>query len=95
VSPREGWVPIGYLQLWHSSSDEWQGIRIKPYPANHGNACRTDVQHGLQWDRCKRVLIPEILAVHLESEPARMGVNWNGRRTKRFGPSHAEQPASY
>jgi hypothetical protein len=96
ASPRDGYVPIGFFQLWHSSGDEWQGIRIKPYPADHGNACRTDVQHGLQWDRRKRVLIPELLAIHLESESAKTGANWNGRTTKRFGPeaSH-ERPAGY
>ncbi len=63
--PRMGWVPIGFFQLWHSSQDEWKGIRVKPYPTNHGNACRTDVQHALQWDRHKRELIPELIGVHL------------------------------
>lgn len=85
--PQFGYVPIGFFQLWHSSEDEWRGIRIKPYPSNHGNACRTDVQHALQWDRSKRIIIPEIIAVHLESEAAEKGANWNGRSTKHFGPA--------
>lgn len=83
----EGYVPIGFFQMWHSSQDQWEGIRSKPYPSDHNNACRTDVQHGLQWDRSDRLLIPEIIAVHLDSEECPNGTNWNGRKTKRFGPS--------
>jgi hypothetical protein len=85
--PEMGYVPIGFFQLWHSSQDDWRGVRVKPYPTHHGNATRTDVQHGLQWDRHKRALIPEIVAVHLESEPTEMGKNWKGRKTKPFGPT--------
>lgn len=84
--PQFGYVPIGFFQLWHSSQDEWRGVRTKPYPLNHGTACRTDVQHGLQWDRHKRALLPELIVVHLESEIAKKGANWKGRMTKRFGP---------
>jgi len=85
--PQFGYTPIGFFQLWHSSQDEHHGVRIKPYPMAHGTACRTDVQHGFQWDRHKRELIPEIIGVHLESEPAPLGANWNGRKTKLFGPA--------
>ena len=82
-----GYVPIGFFQLWHSSADLRDGVRIKPYPHTHNSACRTDVQHALQWDRVKRALIPELVVVHLESEAdSKIGVNWEGRKTKRFGP---------
>jgi len=81
-----GYVPIGFFQLWHSTQDEWRGMRIKPYPIRHGDACRSDVQHGLQWDRSKREILPEVVVVHLESELTAKGANWNGRITKRFGP---------
>lgn len=87
-----GYVPIGFFQLWHSTEDEWRGIRVKPYPQVHGNACRSDVQHALQWDRRKRALLPEVIVVHLESEPAPKGVNWQGRQTKRFGPPRTPPP---
>lgn len=93
--PNFGYVPIGFFQLWHSSQDEWRGIRIKPYPMNHGNACRTDVQHALQWDRHKRALLPEVIGVHLESEPSSKGVNWNGRKSAPFGPSVKTVERSY
>jgi hypothetical protein len=81
---QSGYVPIGFFQLWNSAADEWRGSRIRRYPESHGNACRTDVQFGLQWDRRDRHLLPEIAVVHLESEAAGLGVNWNGRKTKRF-----------
>jgi len=81
-----GYVPIGFFQLWHSSQDLWRGVRARPYPCRHNTACRTDVQHALQWDRRKRVMIPEIIAVHLASEDAKLGANWKGRTTMRFGP---------
>ena len=86
VHPEFGYVPIGFFQLFHSSQDEWKGIRVKNYPSSHNSACRTDVQFGLKWDRDKRAIIPEIVACHLESEPALKGANWNGRCTKWFGP---------
>lgn len=81
-----GYVPIGFFQLWHSSQDQYRGARIRPYPARHNDACRTDVQHALQWDRRHRQLVPELLVVHLESEPAKLGANWAGRKTRPFGP---------
>lgn len=84
-----GYVPIGFMQLWNSAADQWRGARIRPYPINHNDACRTDVQHSLQWDRRQRALIPELLAVHLESQVAPMGANWNGRTTMPFGPNGA------
>lgn len=80
----EGYVPIGYFQMWSSAADIWKGARIKPYPILHNDACRTDVQFALQWDRRNRALIPELIVAHLESEPATLGANWNGRKTKKF-----------
>jgi hypothetical protein len=81
-----GYVPIGFFQLWHSDADLWRGARVKPYPTQHNTACRTDVQHALQWDRRQRELVPELYVVHLESEPAKLGANWAGRTTKPFIP---------
>jgi hypothetical protein len=93
---RGGYVPIGFFQLWHSSADEYQGSRTRPYPVRHGDACRTDVQHALQWDRRQRHLIPELMVAHLESEPAGMGANWKGRKTRPFGPDPVQnQCANY
>lgn len=86
VHTQMGYVPIGFFQMWHSSQDEWRGIRVKPYPSQHGNACRSDVQHGLRWDKHKRAIIPEVIGIHLDSEVVDRGTNWNGRKTRRFVP---------
>lgn len=84
-----GYVPIGFFQLWHSDADQFRGTRTRPYPAHHNDACRTDVQHALQWDRRRRELLAELLVVHLESEASKHGANWRGRTTKHFGqPIH-------
>lgn len=84
--PQSGWVPIGFTQIWHTSVEEWRRVRVRPYPSNHDGASHTDVRHSLQWDRRRRQLLPELIAVHLESEPAEMGANWRGRTTRPFGP---------
>lgn len=87
--PQFGVCPIGYFQIWHSAADQWRGIRIKPYPANHNSACRTDVQFSFLWDRHKRGWIPELMVAHLESQKAKSGANWQGRTTIPFGPQGA------
>ena len=86
---RYGYVPIGFFQLWNQAADHRHGIRLRRYPDNHQDAARADVKFALQWDRRSRVLIPEIVVAHLESEPAAMGANWKGRTTGRFGPARA------
>jgi hypothetical protein len=90
-----GYCPLGFFQCAAAENYFLHGARIKPYPMHHSDACRTDVQHSLQFDRAKRQLIPELIVVHLESEPnSRLGANWQGRTTKRFGPILSSSPAS-
>jgi hypothetical protein len=84
---RYGYVPIGFFQLWHQSADVRKGIRLRRYPDTHQDAARADVKFALQWDRRHRHLIPEVLVAHLESGPAKLGANWKGRTTQRFGPA--------
>lgn len=74
-----GYLPIGFFQLWHGH---------QRYPIVQGSAEHTDVLFAAQWGREKRILLPEILCYHLQSvtRRERMGTNWNGRRTPRFGP---------
>jgi hypothetical protein len=56
------------------------------HAVGHSDAARTDVQFGLQWDRERRALVPELVVLHLESEDAGVGANWSGRTTRPFGP---------
>lgn len=72
-----GYCPIGYFQLWHNSMKN-------RYPVNQGSAEHTDVLFSLQWEVQNRRLLPEVITYHLESERAKMGTNWNGRKTKKF-----------
>ncbi len=81
-----GWVPVGYFQLFHGSQMVSRGQHIKRYPYHHGDAARSDVQFARQWDRRFRQILPEVICLHLESEAAKLGANWCGRTTKRFGP---------
>jgi glycosyltransferase involved in cell wall biosynthesis len=74
-----GYCPIGYFQLWHSS-------KHRQYPIICGNAEHSDVLHAVQWSRENRILLPEFFCYHLESEYSEMGTNWEGRKTKTFGP---------
>lgn len=79
-----GYVPIGFFQLWHGSETLSWTFPRKIYPSRHGTAARTDVQFACLWDRRDRVMIPELVVFHLESEHAAMGANWNGRTTRPF-----------
>lgn len=92
ASPQFGYCPIGFFQLWHAESDEFVSFQNRAYPSRHGEASRTDTQHPLQWDRRQRELLAEFIAVHLESEESQMGANWNGRKSKRFGPDEHPHP---
>jgi hypothetical protein len=90
---RFGWTPIGFHQLWNQHADQRHGIRLRRYPDNHQDAARADVKFSIQWDRRRRVLLPEVLVAHLESEPSPTGVNWKGRTSRQFGPM-AGKPTS-
>jgi len=74
-----GYCPIGFTQIWHSC------VR-RNYPIVCGSAEHSDVLFAVQWPREQRILMPEMFVYHLESEQAPMGANWDGRKTKPFGP---------
>ena len=79
-----GYLPIGFFQMWNP-----KGSGVYIYPDEHGNADRTDLLMAQKFTKGFRHLIPEIVPIHLESEPlsvAQMGANWNGRKTRIFGP---------
>lgn len=86
VTHRDGYVPIGAFQMWHSQDALRNGVQVKPMPYSQGQAAHYDIQFALQWDRRKRHVIPEIIALHLESDDNSHGKNWQGRQTSKFGP---------
>lgn len=75
-----GYEPIGYLQLWNPS-----GSNVYGYPTEHDFCDRTDVLHCKRFSRENRELLPEIVVIHLDSDSAAMGTNWQGRKTPPFG----------
>jgi len=81
VHKERGYTPIGFFQMWHSQYMHEHQLR---YPEVEGTAENMDVQWALRWPRKDRVLLPSVRLFHLESEPALMGANWNGRKTKPF-----------
>jgi len=74
-----GYCPIGYMQLWHSSTK-------RQYPIVCGSAEHSDVLFAVQWERTRRILLPEFFVYHLQAESAKFGADWKGRQTKQFGP---------
>jgi hypothetical protein len=89
IRGRHGYVPIGFFQLWNYRDGVHSGFRWKDYPDSNDDAAHSDIKFSLHWDRRKRLLLPEIIVVHLESAPSGMGANWKGRTTPRFGPPPA------
>jgi len=83
----DGWAPIGFFQLWHPS-----GSGHAAYP-DQGNGDRSDLKFARNWPREHRGMIPEVVAIHLDSEKREtMGGNWRGRKTKHFGPKPLPRP---
>ena len=84
-----GWMPIGFFQLWHPT-----GSGVSRYPVKATvNAEHTDVLHAMKWPRPRRVLLPEVLAVHLQSEKSGWGADWGRRTSKPFGPAPQAEAA--
>lgn len=76
----EGYIPIGFFQMWNPC-----GSGIYKYPDQHDGAARTDMQFAKLFPRRNRGFIPELVAIHLESEKQdEMGANWEGRKTPPF-----------
>ena len=80
----EGYRPVGFFQLCHRSA-------FDQYPQETKGADHCDLLFSRLWPRFKRVLIPELLGVHLESERCGTGVNWYGRKSAPFKPRQIHQ----
>ncbi len=83
-----GWKPLGFFQLAHKS-------QFKEYPSNCVGADHCDLVFANQWSREKRILIPEIVGIHLESHDAKWGSNWQGRSTSNYSPIEFNSNAGY
>lgn len=75
----EGWRPLGFFQLAHHNYFE-------TYPDNSIGADANDLVFARQWPRHKRVFIPEIFCLHLETKGAGKAINWYGRKSAPFNP---------
>lgn len=74
----EGWRPLGFFQLCYNGSFE-------SYPQDSLGADHCDLEFPrIYFSREKRILIPELFCIHLESERANKGVNWYGRKSLPF-----------
>jgi len=72
-----GWKPLGFFQLAHRSA-------FDTYPSNSQGADHCDILFANKFSRSKRVHIPEIMGIHLESDDNGKGVNWYGRKSAAF-----------
>jgi hypothetical protein len=66
---------------------------VDSYPTESPGADHTDVLFSKKFPVGKRHLIAETYVIHLDSEKGGpMGANWNGRKTRHFGPDPIEEP---
>lgn len=89
VHKEHGWVPIGFHQLWHVSAGHSYNYKL-------GCAAGADVWFPCQWPRENRVLMPEVVVYHLDSDVShKKGTNWKGRKSPAFGPVLANEESKY
>jgi len=73
----DGWNPLGFFQMAHMDYFE-------KYPFTEKNGFdHCDLLFSKMWHRSRRILIPEIIAIHIASERV-WGQNWDGRKSKDF-----------
>ena len=75
VDTLRGFVPIGFFQLWHCSTQ-------KDYPWSLGTAAHDDVMFAEQWPAPCRRHLPTVICEHLCTEAPRLGENWDGHRSQ-------------
>lgn len=83
-----GWNPIGFFQMAHRSA-------FTQYPQNSEGADHCDLVFARLWPRSKRVLIPELIGIHLESHFIINGVNWYGRLSQPFELGYKKYSLKY
>jgi hypothetical protein len=73
VDTLRGYVPIGFFQLWHCSTQ-------KEYPWSLGTAAHDDIMFAEQWPAPCRRFLPTVICQHLCTAPPQLGENWDGNR---------------
>jgi hypothetical protein len=73
VDTLRGYVPIGFFQLWHCSTQ-------KDYPWSLGTAAHDDVMFAEQWPAACRRHLATIICSHFCSNQPGLGENWDGQR---------------
>ena len=86
VDTLRGYVPIGFFQLWHCSTQ-------KDYPWSLGTAAHDDVMFAEQWPAPYRRHLPTVICHHLCASAPSLGENWDGnRRQPRITWERLQQP---
>ena len=73
VGNLDGYTPLGYFQLWHSSCQ-------KEYPWSLGTAAHDDVMFSRLWPLKQRRLLPSLFCYHICPSAPQWGENWDGNR---------------
>ena len=73
VDGLNGYLPLGYFQLWHASCQ-------KPYPYSLGSAAHDDTMFSALWPSSHRRVLPTGFVYHLCGCEPRLGENWDGKR---------------
>ena len=74
-----GWMPCGFFGLWNPAVSGIHDYAV----AHQGTAEQSDMEQASRWKREDRVLLPEIIGVHLVTSTD-IGADWCGRATARF-----------
>lgn len=74
----DNWHCLGFFQMWNPN-----GSGITVYPSSD-NVAQSDIIFSSLWHRSRRILMPEVIVVHLEEGVSMTGKNWNGRKEKNF-----------
>ncbi len=77
----DNWHVLGFFQMWNPKTS---GVYC--YPSNN-DVSQSDLIFSSSWHRSWRVLLPEVVVVHLEEGKSATGKNWLGRKSKNFKPN--------
>ena len=74
----QNWQVLGFFQLWNPF---WSNIYH--YPSSNDSS-QSDIVFSSLFKRENRILLPEVMAVHLENGESQTGKNWKGRKVLNF-----------